>query len=43
LLGAALADPERARLADTGARLEEEEVFALGLPAAVSERFRPRQ
>jgi predicted ATPase/DNA-binding winged helix-turn-helix (wHTH) protein len=43
LLGAALADPERARLADTGARLEEDEVFALGLPAAVSERFRPRQ
>jgi len=43
LLGAALAGAERARLADAGSRLEEEDVFALGLPAAVSERFRPRQ
>jgi tetratricopeptide (TPR) repeat protein len=36
LLGVALADPERVRLADAGRRLEEEQVFALGLPAAVS-------
>lgn len=43
LLGASVADAERAQLMQAGGRLEEEEVFALGLPAAVSERFRPRQ